>query len=109
MTSVTADPFAHRPRRRWRRVIVEVPALLVEAAADIVADVSGAGVEITMALPPATPGPSERVIGYLDGGDTADEREALLRGELAALEARSGLPRRTRSRRNAGPSHPRNR
>jgi ribosomal protein L11 methyltransferase len=92
MTSVAPDPFAHRPRRLWRRVIVEAPALLLEEAADIVADISGAGVEITMALPPATTGPTERLIGYLDGGDTADEREALLRSELAALEARSGIP-----------------
>ncbi|MHB8836371.1 MAG: 50S ribosomal protein L11 methyltransferase [Candidatus Methylomirabilia bacterium] len=92
MTSVLPDPFAHRARRRWRRVVVEVPARLVEAAADIVAEVSGAGVEITMALPPAPPGPVERVIGYLAGDDTADAREALLRSELASLEARSGLP-----------------
>jgi ribosomal protein L11 methyltransferase len=90
MTSVAPDPFAHRPRRIWRRVIVEAPALLVEEAADIVAEISGAGVEITMALPPATAGPTERLIGYLDGGDTADEQEALLRSELSALEARSG-------------------
>ena len=92
MTSAAPDPFAHRPRRSWRRVIVEAPALLVEEAADIVADISGAGVEIVMALPPATLGPTERLIGYLDGGDTADEREALLRSELTALEARSGIP-----------------
>ncbi len=92
MTSVAPDPFAHRPRRRWRRVIVEVPALLVESAADIVAEISGAGVEITMALPPAAPGPTERVIGYLAGEDAADEQEALLRGELAALEVRGGIP-----------------
>jgi len=92
MKSVAPDPFAHRPRRIWRRVIVEAPALLVEEAADIVAEISGAGVEITMALPPAPAGPTERLIGYLDGGDTADEQEALLRSELAALETRSGIP-----------------
>jgi ribosomal protein L11 methyltransferase len=44
-----------------------------------------------MALPPAAPGPTERVIGYL-AGDDADAREVLLRGELASLETRSGLP-----------------
>ena len=92
MTGVVPDPFAHRPRRIWRRVIVEAPALLAEAAADIVADVSGAGVEIAMALPPASAGPAERLIGYLDGGDAADGQEALLRSELAALGARSGVP-----------------
>lgn len=93
MTSVTPDPFAHRPRRLWRRVVVEAPAGLVDAAADIVAGISGAGVEITMALPPAAPGPSERLIGYLAGNDdSADEQEALLRGELAALAASGGFP-----------------
>ena len=92
MTSAVPDPFAHRPRRLWRRVIVEAPAGLVEEAADIVAEVSGAGVEITMALPPATPGPTERLIGYLDGGDTADDEETLLRGKLAALAVRNGVP-----------------
>jgi len=92
MTSVTPDPFAHRPRRIWRRVIVEAPALLVEGAADIVAEISGAGVEITMALPPDIAGPTERVIGYLGGDEAVDEREALLRSELATLEARSAIP-----------------
>jgi len=92
MTSIAPDPFAHRPRRTWRRVVVEAPAFLVEAAADIVADISGAGVEITMALPPATARPTERVIGYLAGDDAVDEREALLRSELAALEARCDTP-----------------
>jgi len=92
MASVVPDPFAYRPRRQWRRVIVEVPAGLVDDAADIVAEISGAGVEISMALPPATPGPTERVIGYLAGDDTAEEQEALLRSELAALEARGGSP-----------------
>ena len=97
MTSAAPDPFAHRPRRPWRRVIVEVPAGLVDAAADIVAEVSGAGVEITMALPPAARRAArERVIGYLAGDDAADEQEALLRGELAALAARGGA-RRARS------------
>lgn len=92
MTNVTPDPFAHRPRRLWRRVIVEAPARLVDEVADIVTDISGAGVEIGMALSPAAPGPSERVIGYLAGGDTADEQEALLRGELTALAAHRGAP-----------------
>jgi ribosomal protein L11 methyltransferase len=92
MTSAVPDPFAHRSRRQWRRVIVEAPAGLVDEAADIVADVSGAGVEITMALPPAAPGLTERVIGYLTLDDAADEQEALLRGELAALAARGGVP-----------------
>ncbi len=91
MTSGVPDPFAHRPRRAWRRVIVEAPAGLVDDAADIVAEISGAGVEITMALPPAAPRPTERVIGYLAQDGAADEQEALLRGELAALEARSGV------------------
>lgn len=92
MTSAPADPFAHRPRRQWRRVIVEAPAGLVDEAADIVAVISGAGVEITMALPPAAPGPTERVIGYLTLDDAADGLEARLRGELAALAARGGVP-----------------
>jgi len=92
MTSVAPDPFAHRPRRLWRRVVVETPAGLVEEAADMVAEISGAGVEITMALPPALPGPTERVIGYLAGDDTADGQESLLRGALAALATRSGVP-----------------
>ena len=92
MTSAAPDPFAHRPRRLWRRVVVEAPAGLVDEAADIVAEVSGAGVEITMALPPATPRPTERVIGYLTLDDAADGREARLRRELAALAARGGAP-----------------
>jgi ribosomal protein L11 methyltransferase len=92
MTNLPPDPFAHRQRRSWRRVVVEAPAGLVDEAADIVAEISGAGVEITMALPPATPGPTERLIGYLTADDTVDEQEALLRGELAALEARGGVP-----------------
>jgi ribosomal protein L11 methyltransferase len=91
MTSVAPDPFAHRPRRQWRRVVVEAPAGLVDEAADIVAEISGAGVEITMALPPAAPRPTERVIGYLAADDAADGKETLLRGELAALEARGGV------------------
>ncbi|MDP1603268.1 MAG: hypothetical protein Q8M03_08385, partial [Legionella sp.] len=74
-------------------MVVEAPDLLIDEAADIVAEISGAGVEITMALPPATAGPTERLIGYLVGnGVTADEQEILLRGELAALAARRGLP-----------------
>jgi ribosomal protein L11 methyltransferase len=92
MTTAAADPFSHRQRRSWRRVVVEAPAGLVDDAADILADISGAGVEITMALPPAVPGPTERVIGYLTADDTVDEQEALLRGELSALGARSGVP-----------------
>ena len=64
MTSAVPDPFAHRPRRTWRRVIVEAPVCLVDEVAGIVAGISGDGVEITMALPPAAPGPTERVIGY---------------------------------------------
>ncbi len=92
MTNVARDPFAHRPRRLWRRVIVEAPAGLADAAADIVAEISGAGVEITMALTPAAPGPTERLIGYLNADDAVDEQEALLRSELAALAARGGSP-----------------
>lgn len=92
MKSVAPDPFAHRPRRLWRRVIVEAPAGLADPAAEIVAAISGAGVEIGVALPPAAPGLIERLIGYLPGDDSADEREAQLRGELAALAARAGVP-----------------
>jgi len=93
MTGPVSDPFAHRPRRSWRRVVVEAPAGLIDDAADIVAEISGAGVEITMALPPAAPRPVERVIGYLAGDEAAaDDQEALLRSELAALEERTGAP-----------------
>ncbi len=92
MTRAAPDPFTHRPRRLWRRLVVEAPADLADAAADILAEISGAGVEITMALPPAAPGPTERLIGYLSGDDTADEREALLRDALANLEVRSCAP-----------------
>ena len=85
-----ADPFAHRPRRLWRRVIVEVPTDLVEAAADVLAGVSGAGVEIAPAPPADGGGERERVIGYLAADDRADGEEARLRLELEALEARAG-------------------
>jgi len=92
MTSAAPDPFSHRERRLWRRVVVEAPGFLIDEAADIVAEISGAGVEITMALPPAAAGPTERLIGYLVGnGAAADEQEVLLRGELAALAARRGI------------------
>jgi ribosomal protein L11 methyltransferase len=93
MTNAAPDPFAHRPRRRWRRVVVEAPADLVDAAAEIVGEISGAGVEITMALPPAAPRPVERVIGYLAGDDeVADAQEALLHSGLEALAAGAGVP-----------------
>ena len=87
-----ADPFAHRPRRLWRRVIVEAPTDLVEVAADILAGVSGAGVEIASA-PPAVDGVArEQVIGYLAADGRAEGEEARLRRELKDLEARAGFP-----------------
>jgi ribosomal protein L11 methyltransferase len=92
MKSAAPDPFAHRPRRLWRRVSVEVPADLVEAAAEILAGISGAGVEIAPALPAAGGGARERVIGYLAGDDRADGEEARLRSELEALGERAGTP-----------------
>jgi ribosomal protein L11 methyltransferase len=90
MQSTVPDPFAHRPRRLWRRVSVEAPAGLVEATADILAGISGAGVEIAPAPPQADGGARERVIGYLAEGGDAAAKEAGLRRELEALEGRCG-------------------
>jgi ribosomal protein L11 methyltransferase len=91
MASALPDPFAHRPRRIWRRVIVDVPADLSDAAAELLADRTGAGVEIAAAAPGADGAACERVLAYVAEDGAADEREATLRRELAALAARAGV------------------
>jgi ribosomal protein L11 methyltransferase len=86
--ATSSDPFAHRPRRTWRAVTVEVPAALADAAADCVAECSGLGVAIT-ALPAADGGERERIVGYLPEGAEAAAQEASLRAALAALAERA--------------------
>jgi ribosomal protein L11 methyltransferase len=88
--SVGADPFEHRPRRLWRRVSVELPADLAEAAADLLAEISGSGVEVVHVPPAFEGGARERVIGYLAEDGQVDGEEARLRRELEAIRARSG-------------------
>jgi ribosomal protein L11 methyltransferase len=90
--SAPADPFAHRPRRSWRRVSVAVPEQIADAAADAVAELTGAGVEIGAAPPGAGGEPRERIIGYFAAELAAGDAEERLRGELAALAARAGAP-----------------
>ncbi|HEY5998757.1 MAG TPA: 50S ribosomal protein L11 methyltransferase [bacterium] len=90
MAGTPADPFAHRPRRTWRRVSVEVPASLTDAAADLLAEATGAGVEIAAAPPDARVGQRERITAYLADGEGAGDAEAALRRDLAALAARAG-------------------
>ena len=90
MASAPPDPFAHRPRRSWRRVIVEVPADLSDAVAELLADRTGAGVEIAAAPPGADGCARERILAYVAEDGAAAEREAFLRRELAALAARAG-------------------
>ncbi len=92
MTNGRLDPFAHRPRRRWQRVMVEVSADLVDAAADLLVGFSGSGVEIAPAPPAVDGGARERVIGYLDADAAAGGQEARLLRELKALESRAGSP-----------------
>jgi ribosomal protein L11 methyltransferase len=84
------DPFAHSARRSWRRVRVDVPAELAEAAADLLAEVSGAGMEVIPSRHGAGDAPREQVVGYLaaDGSDAA--AEARLRRGLAALARHNG-------------------
>lgn len=89
MTSVPANPFAHRARRLWHRVIVDVPADLTDAAADALAEVSGSGVEIVAAPPSAQGTARERLIGYL-AVNGADGGEGCLRDRLISLAARYG-------------------
>ena len=84
------DPFAHRPRRAWRRVSVEVPGELADAAADLLAGITGSGVEIVVAPPGHDGGSRERILGYLPEGGAADAGETALRREVAALAARAG-------------------
>jgi ribosomal protein L11 methyltransferase len=92
----TTDPFAHRPRRVWRRVIADVPAHLSDAAADLLAEATGTGVEIASADAAPGGGARERITAYLaeDGaaaaGEDAAAGEAALRCELAALASRGG-------------------
>jgi ribosomal protein L11 methyltransferase len=90
MASVPGDSFAHRPRRVWRRVIVEVPAVLSDAAADLLAEATGAGVEIAAAPADSRGGARERITAYVAGGEGADAREDALRRDLGALAARGG-------------------
>ncbi|HWR97125.1 MAG TPA: 50S ribosomal protein L11 methyltransferase [Candidatus Methanoperedens sp.] len=90
MASAPADPFAHRPRRTWRRVTVEVPAALADAAADLLVEASGAGVEIAPAAPDGEGGERERITAYLAGDAGAEQGEVALRRDLAALAARAG-------------------
>lgn len=90
MASDSNDPFAHRPRRRWRRTIVEVPADLAEAVSELLADVSGTGVEIAPAPAAADGSARERVIGYLAGNAAGDEQEARVRAALTELAVRHG-------------------
>jgi ribosomal protein L11 methyltransferase len=90
MVSVSPDPFAHRLRRVWRRMVVEVPAELGDAAADLLAEATGAGVEIAPAPAGAGGGMRERITAYLAEGEGAAAGEAALRRDLAALAARFG-------------------
>jgi ribosomal protein L11 methyltransferase len=80
---MSADPFAHRPRRAWRRLSVEAPAELADAVAGLLAEVTGAGVECA-----AADAGRERIVGYLLEGADAAAMEAGLRAGLAALAAR---------------------
>src|SRR5512134_338610 len=86
------DPFAHRARRSWRRVRAVVPAELADAAADAIAGISGAGVEVATAPPGIDGTAREAIIGYLAGDRDPDTLEAALRRELATLAARAGGP-----------------
>jgi ribosomal protein L11 methyltransferase len=92
MASDTNDPFAHRPRRLWRRTIVDAPAGLVEAVSEILADVSGTGVEISPAPAAADGGARERVIGYLAGDAAGGEQQVRVRAALTELAVRHGVP-----------------
>ncbi len=92
MATTPADPFAHRPRRTWRRLSVEVPAGISDAAAGLLGEVTGAGVEI-LPLPPGPGGAArELLLGYLGQDGDADAAEARLRRDLVAVAARAGSP-----------------
>jgi ribosomal protein L11 methyltransferase len=92
MQTTRPDPFAHRPRRSWRRVSAVVPADLADAAADVIAEITGSGVEIA----PAPAGPEgaarETIVGYLAVERDPDSGEEALRRELAKLASRAGGP-----------------
>lgn len=91
METSSGDPFAHRPRRAWRRLTLEVPAGLTDAAADLLVEATGAGVEIGSAAADANGGARERITAYLPEGETAGADEASLRRELADLAERAGF------------------
>jgi len=64
------DPFNHRQPQHWMKCTIEIDDELADLAAAFVADVTGKGVEQSMAQPD-TDSPSTTVTGYLDNDEQA--------------------------------------
>lgn len=71
------DIFAHRPPRSWIKVTITADDDFSDIIAGFLGDLTGSGVEQSMPQPGAAPGPST-VTGYLENGETTEERKATI-------------------------------
>jgi ribosomal protein L11 methyltransferase len=78
------DPFNHRQPQRWLKFTIEIKDELADLAAAFVADVTGMGVEQSMA-PPGSESAVTTVTGYLDNDGQAPAVKEKIRTFLKQL------------------------
>jgi ribosomal protein L11 methyltransferase len=81
------DPFNHRQPQRWLKCTMEIEEELADLAAAFVADVTGKGVEQSMA-PPGSDSAATTVTGYLDNDGQAPFAKEKIRTFLKQLRRR---------------------
>ncbi|MEW6520369.1 MAG: 50S ribosomal protein L11 methyltransferase [Thermodesulfobacteriota bacterium] len=84
------DPFNHRQPRRWLKCTMEIDEELADLAAAYVAEVTGKGVEQSMA-PPGSDSPVTTITGYLDRDEQTPVVQAKIRDFLTRLAGPEAL------------------
>jgi ribosomal protein L11 methyltransferase len=83
------EPFAHRPPKSWLKISFALADELADPAAAFLADLTGNGVEQSMAPPDAAAGPVTTVTAYLDQNDNLPANREKIRLFLERLCGRA--------------------